>query len=234
MIRLLFGTWPRRALTLAVCGVAFIVSLTAALTVGILRLPTAADAARQIPVFGSVAVSLAEWRHGPLQGTKSDAEEDVETFRDLRPLTADEITDLIQSLKEQREIYLQKKKETENENKRLAVYRGELAEERKQIQTIKDQVGAQWDEIKKAREALSREVMELGAVEAKNLKQLAGTYEAMKPDRAALTVKKLDDATATKILYLMRERSTGKILEQLDEETAARLTEAMMLLKRTN
>ena len=234
MIRLLFGTWPRRALTLAVCGVAFIASLTAALTVGILRLPTAEAAARQIPVFGGMAVSLAEWRHGPLQAPEAPVEEDVETFRDLRPLTADEITDLIRSLKEQREIYLQKKKEMENENKRLAVYRDELGEERNQVQMIKDQVAAQWDEIKKAREALNREVMELGAVEAKNLKQLASTYEGMKPDRAALTVKKLDDATATKILFLMRERAAGKILEQLDEETAARLTEAMMFLKRTN
>ncbi len=234
MIHFLFGSWPRRIMTLLVCGVAFLVSLTGALMVGVARLPASAEAVCRVPVLGNAAVSLAEWRYGPLSGPGEEPEEDVTKFRDLRPLSAEEIADLIGSLKDQRKLYVGKLDEMKRERKRLDLYRGELAAERDQIVRLREQVVAQWEEVNKAREGLEREVTELDDLEASNLKHLATTYESMKPERAALVVEKLDEETAVKTIFLMRERSAAKILEQLDHEKAARLTELMRLLKRTN
>jgi len=234
MMQILLGTWPRRLFTLVTCMVAFAISLTLALMIGVTRSHTSAPAAAKIPVFGTLAVRLAEWRHGPLDKDSSEAEEDVQTFRELRPLTAEEVTQLIQSLKDQRESYINQSEELAKTDKRLTLYRQELDEERKQVEAIKNDIAEQWDQLRKTRDEFKHEVSSLDAVEAKNLKQLAGTYEAMKPDIAGPTVAKLDEDTATKLLSLMRDRSAAKILEQLDDEVAARLTERMITLKRTN
>jgi len=234
MIRLLFGTWRRRLFTLLVCLIAFSVSLAAALSVGLMRSPDSINAVRQVPGFGPLAVSFVEWRIGSLDPTPEQAVEDVPTYRELLPLSAEEITKLLEGLKNQRQLYLDKITELDRGEKRMEIYRKELAEERKQIQLLKDQVAGQWEEVKKAGDTLNRKVTELNALEAKNLKQIATTYESMKPESAALIVKKLDEATAVKTLYLMRQRSAAKIIERLDQEIAARLTERMTLLKRTN
>lgn len=234
MMQILFSSWPRRLFTLVTCLVAFAMSLTLALMVGVTRSHTAAPAAAKIPVLGTMAVRLAEWRHGPLNGESDEVEEDVQTFRELRPLTAGEVTQLIQSLKDQRNVYLEQCEELAKNDKRLALYRLELDEERKQVEGIKNDIADQWDQLRKSRDEFKREVLSLDAVEARNLKQLASTYAAMKPNIAGSTVAKLDEDTAIKLLSLMRERSAAKILEQLDDEVAARLTERMITLKRTN
>jgi len=235
MMHLLLGTWPRRLATLAVTGLSFAVSLTLALAVGVCRAPASADAARRVPLLGPAAVRVAEWRGAELNpDAATPVQEDIETFRDLRPLTAEEIASLIRSLKDQRDVYLAKMTELDETERRLALYRQELADERKQLDVIKQQVAAQWDELRKARESLTREVTDLDAVEAANLRQLAKTYESMKPDRAAAAVKELDQGTATKLIYLMSERNAAKVLESLDQESAAQLTQRMTLLKRAN
>jgi len=236
MISLLFGTWRRRLFALTVCLVSFVASLVVALSVGLMRSPTSAKSVRQLPVVGSLAVSLVEWRLGaPLDSpSPKKAVEDAPTYRKLMPLSAEEIADLIDALKKQRKAYIERVAQLRKSEERVGLYRKELTEERKQIQVLKDQVEKQWEEVRKASETLARRVTELNATEARNLKQLAATYESMKPDRAALILKDLDEATATKTLYLMRERSAAKVMEAMDQETAARLTERMMLLKQTN
>ena len=113
----------------------------------------------------------------------------------------------------------------------MDLYRAEIAKEREQLLALREKVVSQWEEIKKAREGMDRQVTEIQTLEAKNLKQLAASYEAMKPERAVLIVKKLDEQTAAKTLFLMRERAAGKIIEQLDQDTAAKLTERMALMK---
>jgi len=232
MLHLLFGTWRRRLFMLLICAISFILSLTIALTTAVIRSPACAPAARQFPGLGPMAVALAEWRSGPLAEPPVIIEEDVTTYRQLWPLSAEKLAELIQNMEQQRNTDREKSAEIEKAQKRLALYRAELAEERQQIQTIKEQIDAQWEEILEARAAHQREITELKTVEAKNLQQLATTYAGMKPAAAASTITKLDESTATKILALMNERKAAKVLEELDAEIAAHLTERMILLKR--
>lgn len=233
MIQMLFGTWRRRIVTVLACVLAFFVSLTAALTVAVTHTPAAAPVVARAPVIGRIAVSIATWRHGGSLEPKpvEEAKEDVPTYRDMKPLSGEEISQLIEDLKGDRQLCADRLQELDREKKRLDLNRAEIAKEREQLLALREKVVSQWEEIKKAREGMDRQVTEIQALEAKNLKQLAASYEAMKPERAVLIVKKLDEQTAAKTLFLMRERAAGKIIEQLDQETAAKLTERMALMK---
>jgi flagellar motility protein MotE (MotC chaperone) len=234
MIQQLLGTWHRRIVTLLACGLAFVISLTAALAVAVEKNPTTAAAALRAPVVGALAVSIAEWHGGrklPLETAPEILPPDVKTFRELRPLSSEEISRLIEELKEERQACADRSLEIEREKKRMELYRDEIAKEREQLLAIREKVVSQWEEIKNARTALNTQVTEIQSLEAKNLKQLAASYEAMKPEKAAPIVKKLDEGTAAKTLFLMRERAAAKIIEQLDTESAAKLTERMLLMK---
>jgi flagellar motility protein MotE (MotC chaperone) len=233
MIQMLFGTWKRRIVTAVACALAFFVSLTTALTTAVGHSPAAAPTVERVPVAGPLAVEIATWRHGGDLQPKPVAEpkKDVPTFRDLKPLSAEEIAQLIGDLKQERQNCIEKSQELEREKKRVDLYRSEITKEREQLLALREKVVSQWEEIKKARASMDQQVTEIQTLEAKNLKQLATSYEAMKPDRAALIIKKLDEPTAAKTLYLMRERASAKIIEELDPEAAAKLTDRMMLMK---
>lgn len=230
MIHILFGTWRRRMSTGFVCLAAFAVSLTLALVVAVHKSPDMADPARKLPVIGPTAVSLVEYIYGPLRPAKAAVPE-VPTVRELRPLSTEEITHLIQNLKEQRQFYLDKQQELAREQKRLDLARQEIAGERELLVALREKVALQWEEISKARTAMDRQVIEIQSLELKNLRQLVTSYEAMKPERAATVFKKLDEMMAAKALYLMKERAAAKIIEQLDETLAARLTERITLMR---
>jgi len=234
MMDLLFGTWARRLTTLLVLLAAFAASLVAALGVAVSRSPAAADAAEKIPLLGNLAVALAERNAGPAQTAKDAPAPEEKRFRELRPLSAEEIDELIRDLKDQRLQYVQKAALLEREQRRLDLYREELAKEREALEKLRADIAAKWEECRKARAALQRQVTDLDAVEAKNLKQLASAYEAMKPERAAAIVQSLDESIAAKTLYLMRERAVAKIMEHLDQDSAARLIQRMTLLRQNH
>ena len=234
MMNLLFGTWRRRLITLGALLLSFGLSLMATLTVATLRQPETASAAQRIPGVGTVAVAIAESLRDPIPEQKDEGPQDIETIRNLRPLTTDEVTGLIEALKNEREECKARETRLDEEEKRLDVYRQTLRQERERLDSLRQEIAQMWDETKKARESLQRDVTELETNEAKNLKQLSSAYEKMNPERAADIVAKLDEPIAAKTLYLMADRSAGKILENLDGDTAARLTERMALLRKIN
>ncbi len=234
MMNLLFGTWRRRLITLGALLLSFGLSLTATLAVATLRRPETATAAQRIPGVGAVAVAIAESLREPVAEQGDEGPQDIETIRNLRPLSTEEVTSLIEALKQEREQCRARETHVDEEEKRLDVYRQTLRQERERLDSLRQEIAQMWDETKKARESLQRDVTELETNEAKNLKQLSSAYEKMKPERAAEIVAKLDEPLAAKTLYLMADRSAGKILENLDGETAARLTERMALLRKIN
>ena len=76
-------------------------------------------------------------------------------------------------------------------------------------------------------ELLSRQ-SELTDQESANITNLAKLFNSMKPEQAATVVLQLPDQTAVEILYQMKEREAGKLIEQLaqsDPVRAADITE---------
>lgn len=231
MIKILFGNWPRRIVTVLVCMVTFLISITGALTVGLKDSPEYADQVKRLPLLGTLAVQMSGVSEkAPAEGALALGT-DVKTYRDVRPLSAEEISNLIMHLKSQREVYKQQVLEVGREQKRIGTYRAELTKERDEIDKLRNSIYAEWEAIKKAKEEMEKETAILKSEEAVNLKKLAAQYKAMKVDKAAEIMEQLEQSTAAKILYLMPERNAGKILEQLSKGVAPQLIEKMRLLK---
>lgn len=231
-MNLLFGSWARRGIIAAACIMAFTLGLTGALVTAVKKAPaTYMESVKKVPVVGPLAIKLA----GPQEIIENkdtlDAGEDVKTYREIRPLSAEEISQLIEDLREQKRIYSEQRAEVVREQKRLSMARADLAKERQAIDALREKVSTEWEEIQKARDDLKKKVAVMESDETVNLKKLAKQYEAMKPDKAAAVLQELSENTAAKIMFLMRERAVGKILEKLDKEAVTRLSEKMALLK---
>jgi flagellar motility protein MotE (MotC chaperone) len=211
-----------------VMGVVFAVALTGSLIARVRKQPALAENVKRVPLLGPLAASFAP----PMPAPTTGAEEEKVKFSELRSFDVEEIATLVQDIKAQRTAYLAGQQELKRKEARLEITRKDLETERAEIDRLKQTLAEEWTEFKKARESFNRKVVELDTTEAKNLKQLAATYEGMAPDKAAAIIKKLDPETAVKTLSLMRDKKSAKVLENLDEDTAARMTERMALLKK--
>ncbi len=59
------------------------------------------------------------------------------------------------------------------------------------------------------------------------LKHLVGAYSAMKPDKAASLIEKLNDDVALQLLSAMKSKDVGAILSFVETEKAARLSQRL-------
>jgi flagellar motility protein MotE (MotC chaperone) len=97
-------------------------------------------------------------------------------------------------------------------------------------------------DIEAMRAEINRKVIEITADEMKNLKGLAQTYSTLTPKGAVAIFKEMDDATAVKILSLMKSDIVGPIFEEMAKtqgpdgplaKRAAILSEKLRLMKAT-
>ena len=156
------------------------------------------------------------------------------SFLELRPFSAEEINSLLQDLKRQRDSFAKAQRDRERDQTRFQLARRELVEERAEIERLRQSVTDSWAELRQAREAFSQRVTELTAIEARNLKQVAQTYEGMDAARSAAILAKLNVDVAVKTLHLMRERNAAEVLQALDDDVAAQLTERLMFVKKAD
>jgi flagellar motility protein MotE (MotC chaperone) len=87
-------------------------------------------------------------------------------------------------------------------------------------------------------EEVKRATLELNGVESKNLKQVAGMYDKMDPDAAALVIQQMVDKgnldTAVTILTYMKDRQAANLLGLISKEDpsiATQLFERMRYMK---
>jgi flagellar motility protein MotE (MotC chaperone) len=95
--------------------------------------------------------------------------------------------------------------------------------------------------IEVLRKEIADKVFEIAADESKNLKTLAQTYAALSPRAAVAIFREMDDATAVKILSLMKTEVVSPIFEQMSQTAntdgtplarrAALLSEKLRLMK---
>lgn len=139
---------------------------------------------------------------------------------------SDEITKLSADLKTQREALEEKQKDLEQYEKRLAVEREELRKVRTELEGMRREVT---DNIPK-----------IQASEKQNIKTLAKTYSAMKPQDAVAVMRELDDASIVKILASMKAEVVAQIFQELAKAKdadgtlaarAARISEQLRLVQ---
>lgn len=137
-----------------------------------------------------------------------------------------EIETLATELKEEK---VRVKKQAEVLEQRAA----RLAAEEKEFAKIRADVEA-------LRKQISDRFIEISADETKNIRSLAATYTNLTPRAAVAIFREMDDATAVKILSVMKADIVGPIFEEMSKNSstdtalakrAALLSEKLRLMK---
>lgn len=162
-----------------------------------------------------VAVALAHAEASPKDGEKNKGWD----------FWSVELDNLATELKDEKSRVKLEEEQLEQKTARVASDRQELENVRNELNTMHKQI--------------SDKVVEIQAVEAKNLRLLAQTYTNITPQGVVAIIREMDDATAVKILSLMKPDVVGPIFEQMaksdspviDAYRAARLSEKLRLVK---
>ncbi|HEX3729707.1 MAG TPA: hypothetical protein VHV47_07880 [Opitutaceae bacterium] len=137
-----------------------------------------------------------------------------------------EIENLSSELKEEKARLRQKSDDLDRQEARIAA-------EKKELEKIRDDVAG-------LRQQIDARVIAINADESKNLHVLAQTYATLTPEGAVNILKELDDATAVKILSLMKPDVVGPIFEVMARpnggdtsmaQHAAELSEKLQMMK---
>jgi flagellar motility protein MotE (MotC chaperone) len=162
-----------------------------------------------------VKVALAQARAAPKANEKSKSW-DFWTV---------EIDNLTSELKDE-------KARVKNEEEQLDVRTARIASDRQELENVRTELNSMHKQI-------SDKIIEIQAVEAKNLRTLAQTYANISPKGVVAIIREMDDTTAVKILSLMKPDTVGPIFEEMaksdspviDAYRAARLSERLRLVK---
>jgi flagellar motility protein MotE (MotC chaperone) len=136
-----------------------------------------------------------------------------------------EIDNLASELKDEK-ARLQKEEES------LGLKSARMAADRQELEKLRTDLNAMHTEI-------TDKVIEIQADEAKNLRMLAQTYSSLTPHAAVTIIHDLDDATAVKILSLMKPEIIAPIFEDMaqsdpsstDAHRAGILSQKLRLMK---
>jgi flagellar motility protein MotE (MotC chaperone) len=135
--------------------------------------------------------------------------------------------------------------EIKKDQKKLDVVRKEIDNELHLVQEKLDVLEKRTGEGAKEREKTAAQLeeirhatLELGGVESKNLRQVAGIYDKMDPEAAAQSIQQMAEQgkldTAVTILAAMRDRQAANLLGELskqDSNIAVQLFDRMRFLK---
>jgi flagellar motility protein MotE (MotC chaperone) len=136
-----------------------------------------------------------------------------------------ELDNLTSELKDEKSKVKLEEVQLEQKTARIASDRQELENARTELNTMHKQI--------------TDKIVEIQAVEAKNLRTLAQTYTNITPHGVVAIIREMDDLTAVKILSLMKPDVVGPIFEEMaksdspviDAYRAARLSEKLRLVK---
>jgi len=116
--------------------------------------------------------------------------------------------------------------------------RTKIAEQKKQLdvremelKTLRAEVDKKLDELRQLREEVEILFSRKDAEENARILELSKMYEKMDPAKAASVIATLDTELAVDILANMRQKSAGKILNNLEGEKAAALSVAFSTLQ---
>ena len=114
-------------------------------------------------------------------------------------------------------------------NKRAELNRQEerLEKKRAELLAIQDELNKKNASLTELRNEIRTRVERKQAVEGQKIKKLIKAYSAMKPQKAASLVERLEMGFAIELLSQMKGEAVGNILSFVDTEKGARLSEAL-------
>jgi len=133
---------------------------------------------------------------------------------------ANEGENIIEEEKIDLNFLLKKKAELKREEE-------ELAKKRAELMVIQEELNNKIAILTQLRNEIKAEMARKKTVEEKKLKHLIKAYSAMKPQKAASLIEKLDMGFAIELLSRMKGDAVGNILTFVDLEKAAKLSEQL-------
>ena len=149
----------------------------------------------------------------------------------FKPLSSNEIAKLLKELEAEKAEYQKKKEMLDFREKVQDALCADLETERKELDALKQELNKILDSITTQKVELKKGSVQFDETESKNLKRLATVYGGMKPEKAAMIIKEMDEDTAVKLLTMMDGKSSGRILESFEPNLAVKLSEKLKLLK---
>lgn len=96
-----------------------------------------------------------------------------------------------------------------------------------ELKILQLEVDKKLNRLQELREELNRLFVQKNEVEQGKIKKLSLIYQKRDPAGAAATLASMDKSLAVSILSMMRDKSAGKILDQMDKKTAVQYSTAL-------
>jgi len=149
----------------------------------------------------------------------------------FKPLSSSEVSKMINEITEEKHEYNKKKELLDLREKMLESLRADLKKERYEIEILREELNKAFELITARMQELKKETIQFDDLELKNIKKLAEVYGGMKPQKAAMILKEMDEETAVKLLTMMDKKTSAKILESVTPFLAVKLSEKLKLLE---
>lgn len=117
--------------------------------------------------------------------------------------------------------------ELENKRRELATKEEELRKKEGDLVILKKDIEDKLTKLSQLQTQLQKDAEATKQSQDARLKHLVGAYSAMKPDKAASLVEKLNDDVALQILSAMKSKDVGAILSFIGTEKAAGLSQRL-------
>lgn len=112
----------------------------------------------------------------------------------------------------------------EAEYDKLATREAELDKREMELKTLQREVDKKLASMQSLRQELIKLLERKKSEEGERLSELSAIYEKMDPAKSAMLIKGLDQQMAIDLLINIKKKVAGRILNNLDRETATRLS----------
>ncbi len=114
----------------------------------------------------------------------------------------------------------------EDEYAKLGAREEKIATQEMALKTLEAEVDKKLATMQQLRDQLVKLLDRKGETEGERIGELSKIYEKMAPQKAAVLIKSLDHQLAVELLLGIKKKIAGKILDNLDPDTATTLSNA--------
>ena len=103
----------------------------------------------------------------------------------------------------------------------------ELAKTKRELMAIQEEINRKIETLTRLRNEIRTQVNQKKSIEEAKIRHLIKAYSAMKPQKAATLIEKLDLKFAIELLSKMKGDNVGNILSYVEVEKAAKISEGL-------
>ena len=181
-----------------------------------------------VPLFVGLAVrlgasapakTLPQSPGGEARVSRPDMPQALRESEPLLTLKAEDVP-LLKSIRERQMQLDERDKQLTNRDQQLANREADL-------RLVQQQIEEKLTTLVMLRKEMSDLLQEKVAFEEKRFEHLVKVYEVMKPEEVSSLFERLNEDTAARLLYQMKEKKAGQILASISPQVAAKLSERL-------